>query len=68
MIRNELPNGNLSADASAIRRDVVQASHLPTLGDAATAARAAANIAEWQSYLPEDCVKAMIRDGWHVTT
>lgn len=28
-------------------------------------ARAAANIAEWSSYLPPDCVAAMIRDGWH---
>jgi hypothetical protein len=30
-------------------------------------ARAAANIAEWSTYLPKDCVEAMIRDGWHLT-
>jgi hypothetical protein len=30
-------------------------------------ARAAANIAEWSTYLPQDCVAAMIRDGWHLT-
>jgi hypothetical protein len=30
-------------------------------------ARAAANIAEWSTYLPKDCVAAMIRDGWHLT-
>jgi hypothetical protein len=30
-------------------------------------ARAAANIAEWSTYLPTDCVAAMIRDGWHLT-
>lgn len=35
--------------------------------DAATA-RAAANIAEWMTYLPEDCVKAMVNDGWHWST
>ena len=29
--------------------------------------RAAANIADWASYLPADCVLAMIRDGWHLT-
>jgi hypothetical protein len=30
-------------------------------------ARAVANIAEWSTYLPKDCVAAMIRDGWHRT-
>jgi hypothetical protein len=30
-------------------------------------ARAVANIAEWSTYLPKDCVAAMIRDGWHLT-
>ena len=29
----------------------------------ATVSRAAANIAEWMTYLPEDCVKAMVNDG-----
>jgi hypothetical protein len=36
------------------------------LGDPLTA-RAAAHIAEWSTYLPKDCVAAMIRDGWHLT-
>jgi hypothetical protein len=31
----------------------------------ATIARAATLIAEWMTYLPEDCVKAMVNDGWH---
>jgi hypothetical protein len=31
-------------------------------------ARAAANIAAWRSYLPEDCVQAMINDGWQWST
>jgi hypothetical protein len=34
----------------------------------AAIARAAVNIAEWMAYLPEDCVKVMIRDGWHWST
>lgn len=36
------------------------------LGDPLTA-RAVALIAEWSTYLPQDCVAAMIRDGWHLT-
>ena len=31
----------------------------------ATIAHAAEIIAEWMTYLPEDCVKAMVNDGWH---
>jgi hypothetical protein len=30
--------------------------------------RAAANVAAWRAYLPEDCVVAMIKDGWHWST
>ena len=30
--------------------------------------RAAANIATWRSYLPEDCVVAMVNDRWHWST
>jgi hypothetical protein len=33
-----------------------------------TRARAAANIKEWQRYLPADCVSTMLRLGWHLTT
>jgi len=25
-------------------------------------------VAEWLTYLPKDCVKAMIERGWHITT
>jgi hypothetical protein len=32
------------------------------------AVRAAATVAEWRTYLPEDCVAAMIKDGWHWST
>jgi hypothetical protein len=45
--------------------DVVEAS---IKRNAATIARAAATLAEWMTYLPEGCVKAMVRDGWHWST
>ena len=32
------------------------------------AARAAHNISQWTSYLPPDCIKAMIAMGWDRTT
>jgi len=31
-------------------------------------AHAAANIADWMTYLPKSCVKAMVNDGWHWST
>lgn len=34
----------------------------------AGAARAAAKIADWMTYLPEDCVRIMVIDGWHYST
>jgi hypothetical protein len=35
--------------------------------DGATA-RAIANITRWLTYLPQECVIAMVRDGWHWST
>ena len=35
--------------------------------DGATA-RAVEAITDWMSYLPKDCVSAMVRDGWHWST
>jgi hypothetical protein len=32
------------------------------------ASRAAANIATWRTFLPEDCVVAMINEGWDKST
>ncbi len=34
----------------------------------ARADQATARISDWLSYLPRDCVKAMVKDGWHWTT
>jgi hypothetical protein len=39
----------------------------PPAGETRLTARAVANIAEWSTYLPRDCVEAMVRDGWHLT-
>jgi hypothetical protein len=39
------------------------------VGDSdAGSARSENNILRWTSYLPEDCVRTMIRMGWDVTT
>jgi hypothetical protein len=34
----------------------------------ADTARSKENIAQWKTYLPEDCAKTMIEMGWDVTT
>ena len=34
----------------------------------ADVARSEANILRWMAYLPQDCIEAMIRMGWDVTT
>jgi hypothetical protein len=36
--------------------------------DDVTTARATANVAAWRTYLPTDCVAAMINQGWHRST
>jgi hypothetical protein len=42
--------------------------HFCARGLSAAASRAAANLAGWRTYLPENCVVAMIKDGWHRST
>ena len=39
-----------------------------TESDSSAALRAAANVAEWRTYLPADCVAAMVNDRWHWST
>jgi hypothetical protein len=36
--------------------------------NAIATARATAKIADWMTYLPKDCVKAMVNNGWHWST
>jgi hypothetical protein len=31
-------------------------------------AHAAENISRWKTYLPEECIKSMMNDGWHWST
>jgi hypothetical protein len=50
----------------SIKTDVAKAASIGN--DGTDASRAAANVAAWRAYLPEDCVIAMIRDGWHRST
>jgi len=45
-----------------VSADVVEAS---IRRNAAMISHAAEIIADWMTYLPEDCVKAMVNDGWH---
>ena len=40
--------------------------HIPLR--AADARRSVRNILEWNSYLPSDCVRSMVRMGWDYTT
>ena len=59
----------LAAEIAALKRDP-EAQRRLRMNDPAdiATAHAAANIAEWRRYLPEACVGAMIRDGWHWST
>jgi len=50
----------------AHKADVQQSASMGTSG--IPGLRASRNVAEWRTYLPEDCVAAMINDGWHWTT
>jgi hypothetical protein len=40
--------------------------HIPLR--AADAKRSVKNISQWNSYLPTDCVRTMVRMGWDYTT
>ena len=40
------------------------AEDLEPLPEAAQVTRSARNIAQWRTYLPMDCVAAMVRQGW----
>ena len=50
---------NLPADSAALRCYA----HVD-----GTTARAVNTILDWMRYLPKDCVKAMVQDGWHWST
>jgi len=50
--------------AAAIAMDVRSSRYQQSHADIV---RASKNVAEWEQYLPEDCVKAMVAGGWHFT-
>jgi hypothetical protein len=52
-------DGITEAHESAVKRQVRLA---------ARKALSAANIADWSTYLPPDCVQSMVRMGWDVST
>jgi len=56
----------VSAQGLSIRSDMTRAASTGA-SDAATS-RAIARVATWRTYLPEDCVAAMINSGWHLST
>jgi len=57
-------------------RDVVTQLDLPAFalatpyaaGSRSEVARAAANVEAWMTYLPRDCVRTMVLEGWQWTT
>ncbi len=44
------------------------ANHVASRGPNHVASRAAAHIRDWMTYLPRDCIRNMVRDGWHWST
>jgi hypothetical protein len=52
--------------SAAVRTGMTNAASNETHDTAAS--RAAANVVTWRSYLPEECVVAMISDRWHWST
>lgn len=53
--------GARSVDARAAATGCIDQNAIAT-------ARATAKIADWMTYLPKDCVKAMVDNGWHWST
>jgi hypothetical protein len=47
-----------------VQQDVTAKLNLKPLVSAAEMARSALNISQWLTYLPQDCVDAMVRQGW----
>jgi hypothetical protein len=56
----------IDAQGVSFKTDRSMAGSIESGGSAAL--RAAAIVADWRTYLSEDCVAAMIKDGWHWST
>jgi hypothetical protein len=59
-------SAGVSAESLSIKTGMTKAASSETPHTAQS--RAAANVTTWRSYLPEDCVVAMINDRWHWST
>jgi hypothetical protein len=70
--RSERPNMVRTNQRPGFRHDSLANTSVAMNGSVkrndAAMARAATIIAQWKTYLPEDCVKAMMADGWHWST
>lgn len=71
-IRSDLP---ADVNPASMRIDAIDANaagQAPSLhGRAlvfASKARSAANISNWLTYLPPDCVRSMVKMGWDMST
>jgi hypothetical protein len=66
----------MQTDTLARRQDFVEllgetsdaAAPVEAWANDADIARSEENILRWMSYLPEDCIRAMIDMGWDITT
>lgn len=47
-----------------VKQDLTAEIAVSPVPTAAVMARAALNVSEWLTYLPQDCVDAMVRQGW----
>jgi hypothetical protein len=56
------------SDAVQLRHRSALINSLADRAQVIATVRAAANVTAWRAYLPEDCVVAMIKDGWHWST
>jgi hypothetical protein len=66
---NEHDANQLRQHTALVERLSVRAHDLPIKIDIdRSISRGAANIAMWRTYLPEDCIMAMVSQGWHWST
>jgi hypothetical protein len=56
----------VSAHSLSIKTDMAISGPIGKIN--AAKLRASSNVATWRTYLPEECVTAMIDDGWHWST
>lgn len=63
---DSIPKVPLQSYDTTCREEPKILTHIPLR--AADAKRSVQNILQWNSYLPPDCVRTMVRLGWDYTT